>query len=493
MPTPTNITIDTAMLLDYGDTTIDVSGLGAPQETWYKYLGKSGEVILGVWAHVLQASNFNPLIRAYIGPTTAPDNFMSTGNNRPIEVPIISGEYIYFKVTNTGVGVPDAPLVMKLRQAPNGVLSPEGSLVIPDTSVAYGTTTWPWVVINATTGEILGYRTGPAGESGVMVASGVSAFEDSDANNIKTFSPTLVQTGTTSLDLNGNGQISTNYVDKFYIGRNVVAANATITKTGLTGAVLTTWTLPAIGLVGLAISPDETIAYYTQNQTANQPVKRYDLVGSAAMSDLAAGISGSTFVRDLVTLGDGSVLVTYRPSSGAMFIKRYSAAGATLNTYTFSVPATKTIQHAIRGIDSGTFWVWEQDGNTHYLSLIRASDGVVLAGPLTVPVTVDGEIQQTPSDSMSFFGASWSCPTVVARTSLVIPPISETPVGPPPVVIPPSTETPTDCCVKPVGPQEPPPPAEPPPEVPPFEEECGFGGLMGDGNLVTFAEDWRVA
>lgn len=487
MPAPTNTTAATAQVLStWGEYEIaDVNLLSAPYELWFTYTTLADEYVLGVRGKAPVASTYDPIFRVYDGTVGSLNEiFAATAPNRAGDVPVQPLTQYWVKVTQATGGVPNAPLTFVSAKAPTGIVN-VADLMIPDVSGGFR-----MAVIDPATGTVKAYVVFPAGESGTILPDGTIAMEDSVASNIKIYTdPLAAAIATVSIDLNGNGQINSNNLDAFYVFQS--SSPAVITKVSNGGSILDSWTLPLNGVRGGAVSPDESIAYWIQNVgVANQPVRRYDLVNDTPLSDLAAGIASTSFARGLQVLGDGSVLVSYRPSSGDQFIRRYSAAGATLNTYTRFPLATRTVDRITLNVNDGEFWLWEQDDTTHYLTLIRASDGVELHA-IQTPITVDGEIQET-SDDADTFGASWSCPLLVNRKAFTVPT---------PGSVPTSTTEICECVpgtgnpgttVPPGGTSSPPVITNPPPLEATIGEQlsCGGGGLVPTQDDFAPSETW---
>ncbi len=492
MAAPTNTTAATALALStWGDYVIpDVNLLSAPYELWFTFTTAASEYVVGLWSMAPQASIYDPIFIVYtgtVGSLTA--LFTPTTPNRPSDVPVTPSTQYWVRVRQVGASVPNASLTFRLVKAASGLI-PVGSILIPDVSDGFR-----MAAISGVDGSVLGYVPFPAGESGIVLADGTTAIEDSGANNIKIYAPDLTTiVATVAIDLNGNGQINSNAAeDAFLIAQRNGVSPASVSKVSASGSVVWTRTMPLVSIAGAALSPDESIIYWIQNTSANQPVRRFDVAGNAALSDLAAGIASTSFRRGVIVLpSDGSVLISYLPNTGSQYIRRYSAAGTVVNTYTRYPTATRSIDRITLDITAGHFWLWEQTTNTHYLTLIRASDGAEIR-VLQVPVTQDGEIQQS-SDTAPIFGASWSCPLLVSRATFVIP----TPPNPSSSGSPATPSTVICDCVPPTGsgPPTTPPPGgttSPPPitNPPPLEVTIGEQISCDGGGLVPIQADFE--
>ncbi len=480
MAVPTNTTAATAMVLPtYGDYTIpDVNLLPSPFELWFTFTTLDNEYVVGIHAHAPIASTYDPIFVVYDGTVDALNSiFAPSQQNRPGDPSVTPNTQYWIRVRQVGFVTPNAPLTLRFAGAPAGPV-PVGSLLVPDVS-----TGGRMAAIDATTGQVLAFIPFPSGENGVVLSDGSLAMEDVSSNNVKFYTdPLTTAIATVVIDMNGLGQISSNSVeDAYYIARPNGVSPSSVTRVSATGVVGTTWTMPLVNLRGASVSPDESILYWIQTTSlANQPVRRYDLVNDTALSNLAPGIASTNFGRGVIVLDDGSIIISYRPSSGDQYLIRYSATGSVLNTYTRTVPATKTVDRVTKDLVAGQFWLWEQSATYHYFTLIRASDGVELRTLPPVPVTVDGEIQVT-SDTAPMFGVSWSCPLMVSRSAFVVEP---------PTLPPPETPHPPPFCPCEPPPTDPPKlppvtPPNPPPQEPTIGEQltCLGGGdvpVQGD-------------
>ncbi len=435
----TNISAATATLIaTWGSTVQDVSDTAGPNyEVWFQYVAKTSERALGVWSQAPVASNYDPRIDVYTG-TAASLTSVMTSLNQPIIVGTVPGQTYFFKVTQVGSGAPSASLTLILTKAGSGAVE-AGSLLVNDTSVDGTGQAWPTAVVSPSTGAIVGYVPLPAGEAGIALPNGIIAIEDREASDVKLFSSAFAQIASVPVDMGGNGQINSNWSNTFYIGRPNGVANASVTAVSQDGTIIRTWTLGQVGLRGLSLSTNEAILYYVASGTgSNQPVRRWDMVNDVALSDLAPLIAGTTIRRDIVTMPDGSVLVAYRPASGAYYVNRYDPSGSVLSTYTFSDPSVQSVQRVFRDFTEGLFWVWEENAaeTEHIFSKVRASDGATVLS-FRVPLFVDGESQGDFSDTRTdLFGASWSCPVMGFPLAFTIP--TPTTTRTPPTVTPPT-------------------------------------------------------
>lgn len=117
-------------------------------------------------------------------------------------------------------------------------------------------------------------------------------------------------------------------------------------------------------LNGIAVSADETILYWTENN-ANTAVHRHNLLTDTPLSDLTplAG-AGWTYLRTMVRLSDESIVVGTRrsaPNSGRL--NRYSPAGVLLATYNVDTqddPSFILDAMARSLVNLDGVWVWTE-------------------------------------------------------------------------------------------------------------------------------------
>lgn len=215
--------------------------------------------------------------------------------------------------------------------------------------------------------------------------------------------------------------LSSNFVDAFYaLDRTTMI----LRKFDPTGSVLQSWTLSATGLssgeLALAVSPDGTTAYYSDN--GFQKIKKADLTGGSTPADATfadesasdAGSGGLGVGADaLVILRDGKVLAYWRGYEPAgvytnekNIIRIYNPDGTTYATYTIGFNSAYygggyyVVGIAANGSDSSSFLAVEadDDNNQGRVREYRVSDGAVL----NTRLLADGALD--PSDYLNGTG-----------------------------------------------------------------------------------------
>lgn len=423
MSAPTNISALTATPLGTLPATVtqQVDFSGTTYTVWYSFLAPTACVVAGAFAFG-DLTTYTPTVAAFSGPASAPVSVLSiTGLNVPIQFPVTAGDTYYLRVApNSGNPTP-ANLTLTLRAASTNGVS-VGTILINDDTAGF-----PMAALSATTGSVSQFFAPfPAGEGGSIVADGTTIWEDiSASNHVKIFTPQLSLAATVTVTWGSAHSLvaSSNKSDQFYVGDpgggGTHAKVGTVSKAGALGA--TVYDLGAGGLTGMAPSNDETILYYGGKSGSISPVSRWDLINNVALSDLVA-ILGTYQVGDMLVLGDGTVLVLYH-ETGSTIVKHYSAAGATLNTYDFGSANAGSVARLAAALDDPvSFWIWLHlaSGNNQIINT-RISTGAAIA-TLEQPSFENGTFQGTATATpTAFFGASQSCPFVIARAAVAPP------------------------------------------------------------------------
>lgn len=414
-------------------------------EVWYQYTAAVAEDVIGLWAHAALASNYSPRITIWHGPPTAPTAYLplsGTIDNIPLIVPVVAGTTYYAKIVSTGNSDPrTASLVVSLVQSPAGAV-PIDSLMINDDTAGF-----PLIGMNSSAVPLRTFGLFPAGECAEILPDGTLLVEARIAQNLMLYSPQLALITTIPFPAGPTGDmggIGSNQAATFYVGRganNTTQQVNTISTTGVVGATSWTLTNPGVNkrLAALAPSLDETVLYYhtgTVNgslvTTTGQPVQRWDLVNNVALSDLAPGVANYARTRDLPVLADGTILsgLFHYSGTGTPIVRRYSAAGATIQDYTF--PTGMQIDHITHASDDPfSFWVWLYLQNedldflvSRFLN-VRVSDGVILSTGQATQYE-EGVYQGAPAVGPARFGHSRSCAFWVQRAHIPAPPIGDT-------------------------------------------------------------------
>ena len=441
MPAPPNETAATAAamtVLPYS-TSLDVSGATSPNfDVWWSYTAQDGDSVIGFWAFSEVGGTYDPVTTVWTGPDagTLSQYLSITAANKPLQLPVTSGTTYWFRVrqSNSGVAPNIALTVSALAASADEV--PAGSLLINDDTPGF-----PVALLSASTGEALRFVNDfPAGEAGDVLPTGEVLVTDEFVGfDFQLWDDQLTAATNIAWPWTGTPTIRThNPSGKWYIGYSGLGITPAAVTTLSAGGVLggTTWTLDGPGLVGMAASADETVLYFAgTGGSTNVPIRRWDLVNDVALTDLAAAEPGYR-VGDILVLDDDSVVVLYFDNAAPrdLFVRRYDAAGATLNTYSFGSDLTSTLPRLAYSSTAGRFWVWWHSAATAGQGVLKevvASSGAYASEVTTVEYeggVYEGAETASPS---ARFGNSYSCPLVVLRASIAAPiPPTPTPSTP---------------------------------------------------------------
>lgn len=427
MPVPSNTTSGTAVDITSLPYSIVQSGIhdsGTTYDVWYKHTpAVSG--MLGVWG--LGSANlttYRPTVSVYTNPAGAAT---ITYQNRPIQFWGTAGTTYYFKFAPNAGNPNPATLTLSVLLHQSQTV-PSGSIAVCDTVNTYPLALMP---IDQDNTVLAFVQTTPipftATEYGAdILPNGVVAIGD-NAGDIVLWDANYNNIAFTTTTLGDEiVNVTTNRSDTFYVSTGYpytvsAAVVTTISSTGVQGG--TTWTLDETDVIGIAVSPDETILYYVTNAN-NSPVQRWDLVNDVALSDLAAGVNANTHaLRSILCLSDGTVLVGYRNSTaGTEFVRQYSAAGATLNTYSLDYSTSDVADFLMTDVTEANFWVWQHDGlttnSTMYFNQIRISDGTILNRVTGASFDAGRYMYSETLTPIARFGFSKSCPAWITRSSI---------------------------------------------------------------------------
>jgi hypothetical protein len=433
-----NVTIETAVAIPTAGAPITQTGLydgGTTYEAWYQYTALTGQVFISVWAFG-DLTTYKPLLQVYraagvvhVLGVAETDNYR---RNKPLEIVTVPGTTYYFRVSpNTGNPAPST-LTIEVALPPT-TTAVAGSLLIPDDTFGY-----PAVLLDATTGEVLRFVTPFASsEAGAILPNGISCFVDDDEvttsiATVKLYDPSLNLI--TSLDLNvrGQGPVTTNGLDRFYIenigpggsGLDQGSIHVVTSDGAYLGKVADVGVVSPRGVMGMAVSPDETILYYSRYHLNDgfeaDAIHRWNLTTDTAMSTLVGVVSDHRICREILCLPDGTILASYNHfEDPGSFVRHYSEAGATLHTYPGLEPTH--ISDEIRlahDPDGVSFWVWTKTDTSTSISTFRhilIDDGSDLITPIEVPFFNTGLFGPPETETPEMFGHSFSCPFIVMR------------------------------------------------------------------------------
>ncbi len=417
MPPP-NLTDATAITITSLPYSVTTDPENNTNELWYKYTALAGDTP-AIGAHVYGVGGvYKPQIAVSEGPLASyvdhPDGFGYYATQKAILVPVTAATDYWFRVSGGSGSTYAAGQTFTLRvyNAPSES-TPSGSIIVPDDSAGF-----PASVIDPATGEVLSYLTLPAGEFGDSLPTGEILVDDvQNANDLKLFDNTGTAITTLSGLASGTTRIRSNADDLFYTSNGTTLR--TIDADGNIGG--TTWTLAATP-VALAPSRHNTIAYYASSGTG-AAVRRFDLVGNVAMSDLVAGVASYFIDSDMFVLADGTILVHYFKTSGGVdhFLRRYNTDGSTAQTYNFG---TTVINHLAWSDDDAYIWVWIQASGQGTFKEMALSDGTFRQN-WTKYDFVTGVSEEPATATPVEFSHSFSCPFFLLRAGWATPAVTD--------------------------------------------------------------------
>lgn len=433
MPAPTNQTPATAlpMSLDYAYTLPDVD-LATPNncDVWWSYTAQAGDVVVGFWAYdVGLVASYTPTTTVWTGPIGSLTQKMdgNSATDVPCQFSVTPGEIYYLRVRNSSGMAPAAGTSVQISalRPPNlTATGPTGALLIND---ANNDGSLPATLIDSTTGAVLQFKNGiAAGEAGSVSPAGVFALDDADSEEIRVYSPLLATVAALSFPYYSDitlPYIAPSTSEVFYVSNGGdPPRNAEVATLNSDGTwTLITWDLGVVAVAAVCPNNAETILYFVRQGGGVGQIERYDLVNSLPLSDLAAAVpTNATY--DICVLADDTILASYVDLSPNNFeVRRYSTAGALLNTYSFGAAGSITPPRMCLANDAGvSFWVMfldSTDAANQFVQRIQVSDGTVLDNLDTV-VFNRGVYQGTSAADNPRFGHSNSCPILPPRITI---------------------------------------------------------------------------
>lgn len=410
-------------------TTQDVNDGGTTYTVWYKITPTKSQMI-SVWGFG-DLTTYMPRMEVWKGDDQANHQLAV---NVPGQVYVEAGQLYYFGFASDTGNVSPAILTLSVIAFVNQPM-PAGSIIINDDRYD-PVVPFPAAVVSRTTGEILGYLPSvTAGEMGESLADGSFAFENlSGANDdiarVTIYNTQLAATITVDFDPPPSGFFEQVYIgsdgdETFYIGwSGDTPSYQTLSNTGTPGSPVS---LDGVTLLGLAASPDGSILYYTSMEMigGSYRVKRWDIPGGMALSDLTSPLSGY-LAKDILVMADGTVVVLYQQiaDTNRWQARSYDNSGSLIQTFDYTAEEYALVR-LTRGQDSDTFMFWAKRPVGHgqkgesYLFELDPLTGNTLTSVENNEFshgTYSGAATETPPR----FGVSESCPLLVTRAPIVL-------------------------------------------------------------------------
>lgn len=378
---------------------------------WFKYTNAVANSTIGIFGFgdaVAFPNGYSPDLSMF-SPDALTEVSGVFGYNVPAQVVLanVADYWIKFLPDTT---FPAATLSLTIQNAPNSAI-PVEALIINDDNNNY-----PMVIASSSVDYEILRIISPfvSGEQGDALNTSPPVYlfsAEGSGGGLRLYDENFAEI-TSVAGLTGFPSVRTCLgANKFYVGYATSQSFFTVDELGNASSPVNVGS----GLRNLAANNDETILYHALG-TANQPIKRWDIVNGVPLSDFLPGVVGEAAL-DILILDDDTIIIGY-PNS----IKRYNAAGTLLNTY--SVLPTRQARLAYSRDNSASFWAWFRNDTTEIgtFQKIRVSDGVVLQD-----VDHDhfefGNYQGNAAADNNPFGISFSCPFVVVAGASA-PPLS---------------------------------------------------------------------
>jgi len=416
---PTNLLSTTAT--DLGSTfpitvTQDVSGATATFFTvWYTLTALTTEV-LGFWGFG-DLTFYKPRVTVYKDGTQFSDQLLGgiLSTNKPCQFPVVAGSDYYFQIACNPAGNCGL-LALSVLEAPTDTI-PVGALVIPDDTFG-----WMASYVSAADGTVLRFTDAPfaAGEGADVLPDGSSLIADQDPTLLRLYGPSQTEVLTIAYPasqwrIDQGPSIRSNKSDAWYVGGSGSGgAMATIRKYSSAGALLDSWTLTGVHLIGLAPSNDELLIYVTgQDAVASPIVKIWNTDTDSFDADLTAGVASHEAPEDLLVLDDDSIVTVFDKFDATKntTLVQYDPAGMVLNSTDFGADVgTFRSRLAYDYQDPTRFLLWRHLGDgTGKFSYISGTDFSETVIGTTAEVE-EGVYQPDASATPSArFGHSQSC------------------------------------------------------------------------------------
>lgn len=383
---------------------------GTTVDLFFKITATVNQLVLGSFGfgqtgytpntRVFKASD---LVAALFSPSNLPAQFL---------VSLSATREFYFKsVTNSSAANP-AYLVLDVQEAP------DNAVAIGDIFVNDDTEDFPLSILSATEDYVVKkfVEAIVAGESGCVLPNGTILLADDYNNLVVGYDRSFVEIASNSFGTLSHGAIRSNRaLNKFYAAK-AASPNSFVRIYDSLGAYAgIEYTLTAIVDIGpIATNNAGTLLYYADTSINSAEVRVWNLSTGVAGANLVANLASNYVIGDILVLPDDTLIVMYSKSGGsAVVVKHYSAAGATLNTYSIGTNDTTTARLAYGVGTPENFWAGTHDGDGGWVfQKIRVSDGVVLTTRLHAEFEL-GVYEGTASSNPPRFGASFSCPFLI--------------------------------------------------------------------------------
>ncbi|MET0787055.1 MAG: hypothetical protein ABWY25_10150 [Paenisporosarcina sp.] len=410
-------------------TQTDINDAGTNYGVYYKFTAPPGSKVIGAWGYSGHTGipEYRAACSPYVGPAGAPVLLLDVQRYGVwVEFQVDAGtEYFLAFFPNIDTVGPEQLRIM-VEVAPDDTSIPAGAILVNDDGLQYPNEPFPLGIfsVNADYTTLKFVKSVAVGEAGDMLRSGSFALEDYIADTVKLYDSTFTEYDAVSAGPSTNRpRIRTiNGTGRWIIADLGNPPQIRILTEA--GVFVNTWTITGVttDLIGVAANNDETVAYYAENIIHTNDIGRWDLVNNVVMGVLATGVANYS-VYDILYNDDNTIIAVYEQFlTHDVFVRRFSSAGAILNTYAIGTSVAPNESHARLAYSNDnpdSFWVmwWPAEGVTRFLE-IRVSDGVVLT--TRNHAAVFGGVSETEPQvypALARFGPSTSCPFMIMPAS----------------------------------------------------------------------------
>ena len=398
---------------------------------WFSYTTTAGAVPLGEWMLGLHLTTTGgggdfPTVEVRLAsdPNTPinPPGLLADPLD-PIQHPVTPGVAYLFKLYPDN---PSATITISIDPAPLQAF-PAGSFFIPDDNenIARG------IVFDPVTGTPLRIAPLLSCEFGDVSPNGFICVEaeqpDDSVAFVRIYNAQLQQVASITnpvapyqCAISSDGG-SNFYFMRGYISPAVVKTIYSIDTAGVLSGTTHTINGGAVAFTShIAVAYGGTVCFYTKLSGLTK-IGRYDLAGSADLTDFATTLASHTF-RDILALRDGTVIAAQVSTVGdghVWFLRHYAADGSTLADYTNADVGRKFDHIARDPSDETRIGLWVQNissPNTSIFQRLRISDMTVVSSS---PVLTDFNAGYGTQATAQGFGPSDSCPLLILAAEVV--------------------------------------------------------------------------
>lgn len=373
---------------------------------------------------------------------------------------------------------------------------PNGAIVINDDTG----TLLPAAVVDATSGEVIGYVSFPASEHGVALASGVTAWYDrfgryGAAGTVAIFNANNDYVVSTSQVFNDPPSMSASESQIFILDSGTGNIYSINQSSGAAGVVATVGSVTA---TSIGVNAEGTIVYYVDADDyinafnpSDNVVHAWDLDANVALPDLytepdiATDVGGFSVTPnfwpgEILVLPDGAVVLWARNEDAAHdTLLHIDSDGTLLHSYVYN-HASRQINHlAYNGSSTSSVLVWfyaptDADGIVTTVALADGSESNTISFEMfSAGVNNNG-------NTSTIFGISNSCTFAVLGARTV------------PRDYSPQCPCPCECPTPPSGVSPGHVGTTLPPIEPSWDPNCAGGGVVPTAADATDPESWAA-